>query len=90
MNYNKCIDNGCLYEINLLSLSIIKNINNMELGLINKAFRVFKKMQKLAEDDFAAQVECQQVIFKLMLEMSEEELDAYNEKIEEFMKNPKK
>jgi hypothetical protein len=62
----------------------------MELGLINKAFKVFKKMQKLAEDDFAAQVEYQQVIFKLMLEMSEEELNAYNEKIEEFMKNLKK
>ncbi len=62
----------------------------MELGLINKAFKVFKKMQKLAEDDFAAQVECQQVIFKLMLEMSEEEINAYNEKIEEFMKTLKK
>jgi hypothetical protein len=62
----------------------------MELGLINKAFKVFKKMQKLAEDDFAAQFECQQNIFKLMLEMSEEEINAYNEKIEEFLKNPKK
>jgi hypothetical protein len=49
------------------------------MELVNKAVKVFKKMQKLSDDDFAAQVECHQQIFNYMREMSSEEIAMYNE-----------
>ena len=35
------------------------------MELVNKAFKIFKKLQKLDESDFESQVECQSSIFKL-------------------------
>ena len=58
--------------------------------LINKTFKVFKKLQKLDESDFEGQVECQQSIFKYMLEMTDEQLDEYNSKCDEFLKKSNK
>jgi hypothetical protein len=60
------------------------------MELVNKAFKIFKKMQKLDESDFEAQVECQSSIFKLMLGMSDEEIKLYDNKCDEFLKESKK
>ncbi len=58
------------------------------MELINKAVKVFKKMQKLSDDDFVAQVECHQQIFSYMCEMSDEEIAMYNKIVDkEFQKN---
>ena len=62
----------------------------MTQELVNKAFKVFKKMQKLDESDFAGQVECQQIIFKCMLEMTDDEIMLYNNKCDEFLEKSKK
>ena len=42
-------------------------------------------MQKLDDSDFESQVECQSSIFKLMLDMSNEELIIYNSKCDELL-----
>ena len=55
------------------------------MELVNKAFKIFKKMQKLDDSDFESQVECQSSIFKLMLDMSNEELIIYNSKCDELL-----
>jgi hypothetical protein len=60
------------------------------MELVNKAFKIFKKMQKLDDSNFEAQVECQSSIFKLMLGMSDEEIKSYNNKCDEFLKESKK
>jgi len=60
------------------------------MELVNKAFKIFKKLQKLDESDFESQVECQSGIFKLMLGMTDEDLIIYNSKCEEFLKESKK
>ena len=58
--------------------------------LINKTFKVFKKLQKLDESDFEGQVECQQTIFKYMLEMTDRQINEYNSKCDEFLKKSNK
>jgi hypothetical protein len=60
------------------------------MELVNNAFKIFKKMQKLDDSNFEAQVECQSSIFKLMLGMSDEEIKSYNNKCDEFLKESKK
>jgi hypothetical protein len=60
------------------------------MELVNKAFKIFKKMQKLDDSDFEAQVECQSSIFKLMLDMTGEEIKLYNNKCDDFLKESKK
>lgn len=60
------------------------------MELVNKAFKIFKKMQKLDDSDFEAQVECQSGIFKLMLGMTDEEIKLYNNKCDDFLKESKK
>ena len=60
------------------------------MELVNKAFKIFKKMQKLDNSDFESQVECQSSIFKLMLGMTDEEIKLYNNKCDEFLKESKK
>jgi len=60
------------------------------MELVNKAFKIFKKMQKLDDSDFESQVECQSSIFKLMMGMTDEDLIIYNSKCEEFLKESKK
>jgi hypothetical protein len=60
------------------------------MELVNKAFKIFKKLQKLDDSDFESQVECQSSIFKLMLGMTDEDLIIYNSKCEEFLKESKK
>jgi hypothetical protein len=60
------------------------------MELVNKAFKIFKKMQKLDDSDFEAQVECQSSIFKLMLDMTGEEIKLYDNKCDEFLKESKK
>ena len=60
------------------------------MELVNKAFKIFKKMQKLDESDFELQVECQSGIFKLMLGMTDEEIKLYNNKCDDFLKESKK
>jgi hypothetical protein len=60
------------------------------MELVNKAFKIFKKMQKLDESDFESQVECQSGIFKLMLGMTSEEIQLYNNKCDDFLKESKK
>jgi hypothetical protein len=60
------------------------------MELVNKAFKIFKKMQKLDDSDFEAQVECQSSIFKLMLDMTSEEIKLYDNKCDEFLKESKK
>jgi hypothetical protein len=60
------------------------------MELVNKAFKIFKKMQKLDDSDFESQVECQSGIFKLMLGMTDEEIKLYNNKCDDFLKESKK
>jgi hypothetical protein len=60
------------------------------MGLVNNAFKIFKKMQKLDDSNFEAQVECQSSIFKLMLGMTDEEIKLYDNKCDEFLKESKK
>lgn len=60
------------------------------MELVNKALKIFKKMQKVDESDFEAQVECQTSIFKLMMGMTDEEIKLYNNKCDDFLKESKK
>lgn len=60
------------------------------MELVNKALKIFKKIQKLDDSDFEAQVECLSAIFKLTMGMSDEEIKLYNNKCDEFLKESKK
>ena len=58
--------------------------------LVRKAFSAYKKLQKLDESDFAAQVEYQKMIFMYLLEMTEEQLNEYSLKCDEFLEKNNK
>lgn len=58
--------------------------------LVRKAFNAYKKLQKLDESDFAAQVEYQKMIFMYLLEMTEEQLNEYSLKCDEFLEKNNK
>lgn len=60
------------------------------MELVNKALKIFKKMQKVDDSDFESQVECQTSIFRLMIGMTDEEIKSYNNKCDEFLKESKK